>query len=120
MPRDESASRGNYVIDPRYRADCADFYCEPHETARIDFRGPEEVVQAIEECAKQCGRTWNKQLAYLYAVCRGEEEPSPEDRRTASDWRTLMAQMEMRFNEGEEWFSCSVIFKAEHQAMGSV
>ena len=110
MPSDESPAATGYVREPKSRADCADFFCAPDQTNWIGLRGPIEVTHALEQAAEEAGRTWNDQLIYVFSVCRGEQLPSLEDKRTAEDWRTLMGGMQMCLNEGEEWIPCSVIF----------
>jgi hypothetical protein len=115
MPSDESASRGNNVRDPRHRADCADLVCAPDQDAWIGLRCPREVTNALEQAAEEAGRTWNDQLLYVIDMCSGHQPPSFDDTRTAEDWRTLMAQMQMQFDEGGQWFPFSYLFNAEQR-----
>ena len=94
---------------PKHRADCSDFYREPEQDAHIAFRGPNAVFQAIEKASEQAGRNFNTQLAYVIEACHGMRPLHPDDVRTENDWRSLFAQLEVRFEEGEEWLPGAAI-----------
>ena len=112
MRTDQSATREGRVRAPLHRADCFDFYVKPEDTELIDFRIPPDVIEILENAAEQANRTWNAQLRYVIVICRGEDLPSADDRRTVNDWQALMAEAKMRFHEGEDWIPFHVCFNA--------
>lgn len=102
--------RPNPLRPLKHRADCADFYCAPEENGRIAFRGPLTVIHALEEASERAGRTFNAQLRYVIEVCRGEEPVAADDDRTVDAWQSLVGQLEMCFDEGDEWIPCAAMF----------
>lgn len=94
----------------KHRADCSDFYCAPEENDHIALRGPNAVLHAIEEASVRAGRTWNAQLTYVITVCRGECALAADDERNEDEWRTLFSQLELQFEEGEQWWPGAAIF----------
>ncbi len=101
--------RPNPHRSPKYRAECSDFYRGSEQDAQIAFRGPNAVLQAIEEASEQAGRTVNTQLAYVIEACNGRRPLHPDDVRTEDDWRSLLGQLEIRFDEGDEWLPGAAI-----------
>ena len=110
MAQDEEATIGGYVRDPKYRADCIDWFHEPSETTRIQFIIPPDVMDALEEAAERADRTFNAQLRYVIDACRGTRPLDFEDQRPLSEWRALFSQVTMQFHGGEEWYPGSAIF----------
>jgi hypothetical protein len=90
---------------PRHRGDCAEFFVDPDQTARLYFDGPCSVIGDIEHAAASTGRTFNEQFAYLVDVCLGERLPDFDDARNAEDWRTLLSACRFRWSEAEAWDS---------------
>src|SRR5262245_54568134 len=106
MGHDESAAIGSCLRKPQHRADCSDFYCNPDDEELV-FRASPDIRDALEDAAQQAGRTWNEQFIYAIEVCRGANV-SPGDERTATDWRTLLADMTMCLDG--EWIPFRAIF----------
>lgn len=109
MGHDESAVVGSVVRKPQHRADCADFYCNPEDDASIEFNVPQDTRYALEDAAERAGRTWNEQMTYTLQVCQGDHRVSPDDERTATDWRTLMADATMCL-DGDNWIPVRGMF----------
>lgn len=66
------------------------------------------MLQAIEEASEQAGHTFNTQLAYVIEAYNGRRPLHPDDVRTEDDWRSLLGQLEIRF-EGDEWLPGAAI-----------
>jgi hypothetical protein len=96
------------VLNPRHRADCYDFFTEPHETECVAFQGPADVIYELERDAVRTGRTWNTQLTYCLGLCLGRHRTDFDDPRNVEDWRTLLTPCAFRVREGEDWnpFTC--------------
>ncbi|QPD04936.1 MAG: hypothetical protein Nkreftii_002710 [Candidatus Nitrospira kreftii] len=101
-----------YCPNPRrplkHRADCADFYREPEDNACVSVRGPRAVLQAIEEASERAGRTFNAHMLYVIEACRGRLPLLADEERTEEEWRMLLQQLELRFDEGEEWIGLAL------------
>ena len=115
MSMDESAAVGGLTRKPPYRADCADFYCQPDDEC-IVFHMPADIRNALEAQAERADRTWNVQLIYVLKVCTGEAMPLLHDVRTVNDWRTLMATTEISFDDGGKWRPFPVLYPAEYNS----
>lgn len=96
------------VLNPRHRGDCADFFVDPDQTARIQLECPRAVLGDIEHAAARAGRTWNNQFIYVMELCRGYHPPDFDDGRSVEDWRTLLSRCAFRLREAEDWnpFTC--------------
>jgi len=99
--------------DPRYRADCSEFFAEPNENAYLEFDGPSEVFRALEDEAEHAGRTFNAQLRYVIDVCFRGRPIHADDNRTIRDWQALAGRLSIRFEPNEPWHSCIVLFRLE-------
>lgn len=110
MSLDEAAVIVSSVRDPRYRADCIEWFHDSTHDAILQFRGPREVYEALEQAAERAGRRFNDQLVHVLRACRGGQSLDFADARSLNEWRGLMGRMDMQFHEGEEWIPCSVMF----------
>lgn len=111
MPSDKSAVIVGHIREPKYRADCVEWFHDfARETATIQLSGPHEVLAALEHAAERAGRRFNDQLFHVLRACQGRKPLDFADTRTVSEWRELMGKMDMQFREGEEWIPCSVLF----------
>lgn len=110
MSTDKSAVIVNSQREPKYRADSIEWFYDPACTSIINFRGPDAVYEAIEQAAERADRSFNDQILLILRACRGEQVLYFADTRSLKEWRDLMGQMNMQFNEGEEWIPCSAIF----------
>ena len=109
----------NTPRDPRYRADCIEFFLDPQDNDSIKFDMPMEVCQAIEKAAERAGKTFNGQLYYVLDVCAYGKPTDPDDQRTIQDWQHLLGQMLLQFNPGEPWVLGSVFCRQLTGKQGS-
>ena len=98
-------------LHPRYRGNCADFFADPHQTARVQFDGPADVIGDIEHAAAQALRTWNTQFTYVLELCRGYHPPDFDDPRSVEDWRTLLSRCRFRGSEADAWASFTCLWR---------
>jgi len=111
MSADESAVMVSSGRDPKFRADCIEWFHDPaHDNQKIQFRGPNHVYAALEQAAEQADRTFNDQMLHILGACRGARSLDFTDARSLSEWRDLIGQMTMQFHVGEEWIPCRAIF----------
>jgi hypothetical protein len=108
--------RPNPLRPLQHRADCTEFYCAPEERESLFFRGPNAVFHAIEEAAERAGVTFNAQLRYVIELCRGDRQATADDRRTEPEWRALLSQLEICFEDGGTWRPCAAILKTPRHA----
>lgn len=96
------------ALHPRHRGDCADFFADSDQTARIQFDGPVAVIGEIEHAAARAWRTWNTQFVYVVEICLGYHLPDFDDGRTVEDWRALLSPCRFRLSEAGAWspFAC--------------
>jgi hypothetical protein len=99
------------VLNPRHRADCYDLFTAPHQTASVQFDGPVDVIGEIEHAAARAGRTWNDQLTYVAGISLGHHPTDFDDARSVENWRALLGTCAFRFNEAEDWSSCTCLWK---------
>ena len=87
------------------------FFVAPHETARMQFAGPIDMISEIEHAAARAGRTCNTQFTYVLEVCRGHHQPDFDDGRSVEDWRTLLSPCTFRFSEAAAWSPCTCLWR---------
>lgn len=110
MSSDHAAAMGGYVRPPKYRADSIEWFHDPKADSKIDFQGSREMYAALEEAAERADRTFNDQVRYVLRVCRGDVATDFDDERSVREWRDLIGEMRMQFNDGDEWIPCRVLF----------
>ena len=103
------------MIEPRHRADCAEWFSSPNQTEYVLLDMPVSGRSAIEHGAAKAGRTWTDQFFYVLARCRDERLPDFDDVRSVEEWRTLLMSSSYRFNETEEWTRLSCLWRKTYE-----
>lgn len=116
MSQRKTGQCGDQLLAPKYRADCADFYREPKDTLRLNFRAPSAIVEVLEKEAERTDRTFMRQLQYVIEVCRGSLALDLNDQCSVEDWRAVLGKMEWYSHEGRCWMPFSVVFHDSSEA----
>ena len=118
MREDKSASNMRLTREPRFRAECAEFFHE-QEDEQFSFLGPEAVIEALEDAAVKSGRTFNGEVCHVLSICFGHQQPTLDDPRSVSDWRAMMSQCNFLTDEKSNGSPWSIPFDKWTETRGS-